>query len=247
MKVQILFDKSRCASCSQCVVACPAEASLLMADGVVILRDKCIGCGKCVDVCPNEARKVTGKYLTVDEVMEEILKDRMFYENSGGGVTLSGGEPLIQPEFASEILRTCKEKGLHTALDTCGYAPWETMRKLLEYTDLVLFDVKCVDVARHHHATGKTNEGIIQNAKKTAGLREMWVRIPMVPGFNDSEEEVRELASFVKKEIGPLKIDLHGYNRLGEGKYVRLDKESVHLAPQSEAYMHKLREIVLSK
>ncbi len=245
MKAEILIDRSKCASCGQCVTACPSKANLLTRDGVKIIRDKCIGCGKCVEICPNQARKLTGEYITVEEVIEEVLRDNIFYENSGGGVTLSGGEPLMQHDFALQLLRRCKEEGLHTALDTCGYIPWETMQTLLEYTDLVLYDIKCLDAKKHLKATGKTNELIIKNAKKLAGLKEIWVRIPLVPGFNDSEKEVMEIASFVKKEIDPLKIELHCYNRLGEGKYARLDKAGIHLDPQSDEYMEKLREIVI--
>lgn len=246
MKAEILFDKSKCAYCGQCVTACPAEVNLLTPEGVKINRTKCIGCGECADACSNEARRLVGEYITVEEVIEEILKDRMFYENSGGGVTLSGGEPSMQADFALQLLRRSKEEGLHTALDTCGYISWQTLNKLVDYTDLVLFDIKCLDATKHHKATGKTNELIIKNAKKIAGLKEMWVRIPLVPGFNDSENEIREISSFVKKEVSPLKIELNCYNRLGEGKYARLDRAGIHLDPQSEEYMEKLREIVVS-
>ena len=247
MKAEILLDKSKCASCGQCIISCPAGANLLTPDRVKIIRDKCMGCGECVEVCPNEARRLVGEYMTVDEVMEEILRDRVFYENSGGGVTLSGGEPLMQADFALQLLRRCKEEDLHTALDTCGYTSWKTMQKLLEYTDLVLYDIKCLDATKHSMATGKPNELIIENAKMIARSKEMWVRVPLVPGFNDSEREVRAIVSFIKKELGSTKIDLHCYNKLGEGKYDRLDKVGIHLDPQNEEYMEKLREIAVSE
>lgn len=246
MKAEILLDKGKCASCGQCVNSCPAGANVLTPDRVKIIRDKCMGCGECVSVCPNEARRLVGAYMTVDEVMEEIVRDRIFYENSGGGVTLSGGEPLMQADFALQLLRRCKEEDLHTVLDTCGYASWKTMQKLLEYTDLVLYDIKCLDATKHSMATGKPNELIIENAKMIARSKEMWVRVPLVPGFNDSEKEVRAIVSFIKKELGSPKIDLHCYNKLGEGKYDRLDKVAIHLDPQHEEYMEKLREIAVS-
>lgn len=246
MKAEILLDKGKCASCGQCVNSCPAGANVLTPDRVKIIRDKCMGCGECVSVCPNEARRLVGAYMTVDEVMEEIVRDRIFYENSGGGVTLSGGEPLMQADFALQLLRRCKEEDLHTVLDTCGYASWKTMQKLLEYTDLVLYDIKCLDATKHSKATGKSNELIIENAKMIARSKEMWVRVPLVPGFNDSEKEVRAIVSFIKKELGSPKIDLHCYNKLGEGKYDRLDKVATHLDPQHEEYMEKLREIAVS-
>lgn len=246
MKAEILLDKGKCALCGQCVNSCPAGANVLTPDRVKIIRDKCMGCGECVSVCPNEARRLVGAYMTVDEVMEEIVRDRIFYENSGGGVTLSGGEPLMQADFALQLLRRCKEEDLHTVLDTCGYASWKTMQKFLEYTDLVLYDIKCLDAIKHSKATGKPNELIIENAKMIARSKEMWVRVPLVPGFNDSEKEVRAIVSFIKKELGSPKIDLHCYNKLGEGKYDRLDKVAIHLDPQHEEYMEKLREIAVS-
>lgn len=246
MKPEVLFDKNRCTSCGQCVTACSSGANWLAGDGVKIDRDKCTGCGKCIEGCPNEARKITGRYATVGEVTEEILRDRKFYENSGGGITLSGGEPALQSEFALQLLRRCKEERLHTALDTCGYVPWQTMQKLLEYTDLVLYDIKCLDATKHSKATGEPNDTIIANAKKIAKYKEIWVRIPLVPGFNDSAEDIRAIVRFVKKELGPVKIDLQPYNKLGEGKYNRLDKTGVCLEPQSEEYIEKLRTIVES-
>ncbi len=247
MKPEVLFDKNRCTSCGQCIIACSSGANWLAGDGVKIDRDKCTGCGKCIEGCPNEARKLTGRYATVGEVMEEILKDRRFYENSGGGITLSGGEPTLQSEFALQLLQRCKEGGLHTALDTCGYVPWQTMQKLLEYTDLVLYDIKCLDATKHSKATGKPNDLIIANAKKIATYKEMWVRIPLVPGLNDSAEDIRAIVRFVKKELVLAKIDLHPYNKLGEGKYNRLAKTGVCLEPQSEEYIEKLRTIVESE
>ncbi len=190
---------------------------------------------------------LSGKHVTVDEVMEEILRDKKFYRNSGGGVTLSGGEPLMQADFALQLLRRSKEEGLHTTLDTCGYASLKTMQKLLEYTDLVLYDIKCLDATKHSKATGKPNELIINNAKIIVESEDMWVRVPLVPGFNDSEKEISEIARFVKNEIDPTKIDLHRYNKLGEGKYDRLDKVGIQLDPQSDEYLEKLKEIVESE
>lgn len=247
MKSEVLFDRSRCTSCGQCVIACPCGANSLTNHDIKIDRNKCTGCGKCVEVCPNEARRLAGKYTTVDDVMAEVLRDRMFYENSGGGVTLSGGEPLVQADFVLQLLRRCKEDRLHTALDTCGYASWKTIQQILEYTDLVLYDIKCLEAAKHSKATGKSNELIIENAKKIAKFKEMWIRVPLVPGFNDSEEEVKATVRFIRKELGLIKIDLHRYNKLGEGKYDRLDMLSIHLNPQSEDYIENLRKIAASE
>jgi len=247
LEPEILFDRTRCTSCGQCIVTCPSGSNALTDKVVKIDRNKCTGCGQCVAVCPNQSRRLAGRSATVDEVMEEVLRDRRFYENSGGGITLSGGEPSMQADFALELLRRCKEDRLHTALDTCGYTLRKTMQRLLEYTDLVLYDIKCLDPAKHIRATGKSNELILENAKKMARSKEMWIRVPLVPGFNDSEEEVRMILTFIKEELGLTKTDLHRYNPLGEEKYERLDRPCTHLAPQREEHIEKLREIAGSE
>jgi pyruvate formate lyase activating enzyme len=240
---EILLDRGRCTSCGKCAIVCPSDANSLVDKALKIDREKCKGCGQCVDVCSGQSRRLAGRRATVEEVMEEVLRDRKFYETSGGGVTLSGGEPTLQARFTLELLRQCKKEGLHTALDTCGHSPWEVMQGLLEYTDLVLYDLKCLDPAKHLKTTGKSNELIIDNARKIARSKEMWIRVPLIPGFNDTEEEVRALVKFIKKELGLTKIDLHRYNPLGEEKYARLDKRCTPLSPQPEEYVETLRKI----
>jgi pyruvate formate lyase activating enzyme len=247
LKPEILFERTRCTACGKCVTACPSAANTLMDQAVRIDRTKCAGCGECVDVCPNQLRRLAGREATVDEVIEEVLRDRKFYESSGGGVTLSGGEPSTQANFSLELLRRSKKEGLRTALDTCGAASWKTMQTLLEYTDLVLYDIKCLDAAAHRKATGKPNELILENLKKIAVSRETWIRLPLVPGFNDYEEEVRTILAFVKRELGLTRIDLHRYNPLGEEKYARLDRQCAHFTPQPEEYIKRLRQIATSE
>jgi len=245
-KPEVFLNKEKCTLCGQCVAICPTGASTLSAESSTIDRSKCIGCGKCVEACPNEARSLVGREATVDEVMQEVVRDRRFYENSGGGVTLGGGEPATQPEFALAILQRCKEEGLHTVLDTCGYAPWPIIEKLLEYTDLVLYDIKCMDAKKHHGATGKPNDIILENAKRIAKYKPMMVRVPMIPGFSDSAEEVRAIANFVKEELGSVDIDLLPYNKWGESKYERLDKTCFRLEEQTEEDIERLRAIISS-
>ncbi|MDD1748923.1 MAG: radical SAM protein, partial [Methanothrix sp.] len=185
-----------------------------------------------------------GKKMTVDEVLEEVLKDVKFYRRSGGGVTLSGGEPLAQPRFARELLRRCREEGLHATLDTCGYAPWSSFKGLLEYVDLVLFDIKHPNAAKHAEATGRDNRLILENAKRLAKLKPLRVRVPLIPEFNDSVETVGEIVRFAKDELGGPAIDLLPYNRLGEIKFDFLDKPGPALPSQTDDYLRTLEALI---
>ena len=185
--------------------------------------------------------------MTVDGVMHEVVKDLKFYENSGGGVTLSGGEPLAQPEFARLIIKECKQAELHTTLDTCGYAPWPDIEKLLEVVDLVLFDIKHLDVSKHREATGQDHLLILENARKISKLKPMRIRIPLIPGFNDSSEAVGGIAAFAKSELGCRDIDLLPYNRMGEVKYDFLDKSCVTLPSQSDDHLQMLESAIRSQ
>lgn len=247
-KPEIFLNKSRCTLCNRCVAACLSGASrLLDSVSVIIDRSKCIGCGKCVEACPNGARTLMGRYLTVDEVMHEVLRDRRFYENSGGGVTLSGGEPADQPQYALALLRACKDIGLHTVIDTCGYVSWSTMEKLLKYVDLVLFDIKHMDSRKHREATGKLNDMILENARRVARCKPMKVRVPVVPGFNNSAEEIRTIARFVKEELGSVEMDLLPYNKLGESKYEFLGRVFFQGESSREEEMQALEAEVISE
>jgi len=244
MEPEILFDARNCTSCGECIKICPQGATSRLQDRVRIDRNLCRGCGRCVEVCLNEARRLSGRSMTVDEVMRDVMKDAKFYEHSGGGVTLSGGDPLAQPHFALSILQRCKRAGFHTALDTCGYAPWQTFEGLLKYVDLVLFDIKQIDPQKHRTATGKDNELILQNARKIAKLRPMRVRVPIIPGFNDSVDAVKAIARFAKEELGIADVDILSYNKLGEGKYEFLDKSYSPLQSIDEHYFEALQACV---
>jgi pyruvate formate lyase activating enzyme len=243
-EAEIFLLKSNCRLCGRCVAVCPTGASSLLEDSAEIDRGKCIGCGKCVEVCPGEARKLVGAYVTKNEVMREVMRDVKFYENSGGGVTLSGGDPVAQPEFALSILRSSKEAGLHTVLDTCGHVAWSAMKRLLDYTDLVFFDIKTIDAKRHRAATGMSNRLILENAKRIAGYRPMRVRVPIIPNFNNSPEDVRTIARFVREELGEIEMELLPYNKLGEVKYERLGKIAFTAEAQSDEEMQNLEAVV---
>lgn len=245
LEPEILLNKDKCTACGKCVAACPAGANSLSGLCAKVERQKCLRCGKCVGVCPNEARRLSGKQMSVDEVIKEVLRDRMFYKTSGGGVTLSGGEATFQPEFALAILRECKTLGLNTAIETCGYASWQVLQSLLEYVDLVLFDIKHVDTVRHQAGTGMNNDIILENAGKIAALKPMKVRVPLIPGFNDSEQDIRAIAAFVGTLPNRIEMDLLAYNPLGEGKYEHLGKKRTeHKEVQSTTYIEGLRSVV---
>ncbi len=249
LKPELFYNRDRCVGCGKCIAVCPVNA-IEMGDGKVLTdRSICTGCGLCVDACPEEAREVMGKLMTADEVVNEVMKDAIFYKNSGGGVTLSGGDPFAQPTFSAAILRLCKEKGMHTAIETCGYAPWTTIEKILPFVDLVLYDMKHMDAAEHRKLTGVSNELILDNAKRI--LHEMHVpliiRVPVVPGYNDSSDNIEALAAFVVNELSPfLQVHLLPYHRLGESKVQQLERGNAPLnsAPPDEELMLSVKEIM---
>jgi len=244
---EIVLDGRKCTLCGACHRVCGNGAIRLEGGSPIFDRRSCEGCGQCAVVCPSEARRLSGRRMTVEEVMREVLKDVKFYENSSGGVTLSGGEPLAQPEFARSILEGCRQEGLHTALDTCGWAPWPDIEKILKLVDLVLLDIKHLDASMHREATGHDNLLILENARRMAKLKPMRIRVPLIPGFNDSPEAVRGIAEFVKNELGSRDIDLLAYNRMGEVKYDFLEKPCVPLPSQSDDHLRILEAVLCGR
>ena len=222
---EIMVRTVRCNGCGRCVDVCIPDAIALKENAIAIDRSRCDLCRKCIDACFDEAIEMSGRYVSVRETADECEKDEIFYRNSGGGVTLSGGEPLLQGEFTLNLLKECKDRSLHTALDTSGHADWELFDRILQYTDLVLFDIKHLDPKMHYGATGAGNELILRNLKKAAGARSrLWLRVPVIPDFNDSERYMEELAA-VLKGIPAEKISLLGYHEWGRPKYVALGRE----------------------
>ncbi|MDY6863243.1 MAG: glycyl-radical enzyme activating protein, partial [Thermodesulfobacteriota bacterium] len=222
---EILLDSERCTGCGRCVDVCSTGASVKTEKGVKINRKICIGCGKCVEACLNEARILAGEEMTVEETVEEVAKDSLFYRNSGGGITASGGEPLYQPTFLKNFLKSCQGKGLHTTLDTCGYAKADKLGVILEYVNLVLFDLKHMDTEVHKKFTGVSNRLILSNLKKIIAFgTPVLVRFPVIPGCNDSEKNVRETGQFIA-DIGLKEVSILPYHRMGMGKYAKLGRK----------------------
>ena len=214
---------------------------------VHVKRDICDNCGDCAEVCYPGALFICGKDYTVDELVKRLLQDRRFYERSGGGVTISGGEALCQPEFVLAVLKRLKEEGIHTALDTTGFASWETVEKVLPYVDLFLYDLKHMDSAKHKAVTAVPNEPILDNARKIAAAGgKMQVRIPVIPMFNNDEANIRKTAEFCK-ELGDAVevIQLLPYHNMGVTKYLRISDEPVAEATTpSDEFMQKLKRIM---
>jgi len=221
---EIVTYDAKCTRCGRCQQVCPVDAIAISDQGRKIDRAACNLCLKCAEVCPTGAIAVTGQWMSLEEVMKEVEADSLFYKNSGGGVTLSGGEPLMQREFALDLLKECQAKAFHTALDTSGYAPWEVLDRVLDHTDLVLYDIKHMDSERHGEGTGKGNGLILDNARRTAAKRKTWLRVPLIPGYNDSVEHLGAVARF-GLEIGAEKVSLLPYHIWGKSKYERLGRK----------------------
>ena len=222
---EIMIEGRKCAQSKTCIDICPLQCINFNAAKNIpeIDRSKCDRCMACVEACPAKALKIVGQYMHVDEIMADILKDELFYRNSGGGVTLSGGEALFQKKFAVLLLKECKKQHLHTAIDTSGYADWQVLENALKYLDLVLLDIKHMDSSKHKELTGAENKKILENAKRIAESTMVWVRIPVVTGFNDDRANILRTAEFAL-QIGAEKLSLLGYHELGKIKYEGLNR-----------------------
>jgi pyruvate formate lyase activating enzyme len=233
---EMMFFSDRCAACGTCVPICPNQAIALEAGSpdmrrayeIHTLREKCTVCGECVEACPQGAREIAGRVATSDELIDEIMKDVVFYDSSGGGVTFSGGEPLLQPDFLLALLRECKAREIHTAVDTCGFVEWETLSAIVPYADLILYDLKCMDAGMHFELTGRRNEVILENLTRLSRTHSnLVVRFPLIPGINDNEENILSTGEFLSSLRGEgrsPRIDVLPYHRTGIGKYERLGR-----------------------
>jgi len=222
---------ARCVHCGRCRQVCPQHAAGATGGNghASSARSGCTLCGECVRVCPTEARQMIGRRMSVEQVLAEVLKDRIFYDESGGGVTFSGGEPLMQAPFLAGLLRACRAEGVHTALDTCGFGPREDLLELAELSDLVLYDLKSLDDQRHREHTGASNAEILDNLQALAERHaNIWVRVPVVPGLNDGADQLEAMARFVSTLKGVRQVNLLGYHALGTHKRPSIGREGSH-------------------
>ena len=222
---EFLILENRCLGCGACRRACRFGA---LVDGQSVLPahvPACVRCGACVDACPTQARQIAGLKWGVPELLDAVQRDRLFYDDSGGGVTFSGGEPLAQPEFLRAALLACRSVGLHTAVETCGLARTEDLLAIVPGADLFLYDLKLMDEAKHRQHTGMSNGLILENllALGRAGCR-IWIRVPVIPGINDSAEDLDATARFAATIPGVQRVDLLPYHRAGLQKSRRLGR-----------------------
>lgn len=233
---ELLYSAEKCVGCGHCVPLCPQKCHSIDENGRHLFdRSKCTGCSACTEKCYTEALTLCGKDQSVEYVLEQVLKDKVFYENSGGGMTVSGGEPMAQFPFTLELIKQAKAAGLHVAIETCGFAQESHYAQITDLVDLFLFDIKSVNDANHKKFTGQSNELILKNLRfldsKGVDIR---LRCPLVPGLNDSEDDLRAIAKLANSLTNVKGIDVEPYHPLGVSKAAQLGKEDFFKAPFAE-------------
>jgi pyruvate formate lyase activating enzyme len=249
-KISLWYFEKKCIRCNQCVAACKNNALTAqdVSPHILIDRAKCTNAGRCVEACPTTALCFDGSTVSHEEVMEVLLEDKQFYEQSGGGVTLSGGDPLFQHEFSLEILKTCKSQGIHTAIETCMYGRPEIIERFFKYVDMFIVDLKIFDSLEHKKYTGVENEIIKANFELIASKKdEVLVRIPLIPGITATKENIKQIARFVHNTNSGIPIELMNYNSLAENKYRLMGNEYKiikGLKPLSEMELEELYKAI---
>lgn len=267
MEPQMLFYANKCTRCGSCLRICPHAKEAFLATGITeeqleaaipgagewmdkaearVTSEQCTLCGKCALVCPADARKVCGKTWTVEEVYREVAKDKAYYDNSEGGVTFSGGECMLQIDFLCACLKKCKENGIHTAVDTAGSVPWSCFEKIIPYTDLFLYDVKCISEEVHKDCTGVSNVLILENLRRLSEEFEgdIMIRVPIIPTVNDGEE-AEKIAAFLDS-ITVTTVEALPYHKMGEHKYNALGMKYHPYAVPDAAAMTQIKSLFKS-
>ncbi len=241
---EVVRVESRCLRCRECVRACPQDIARMNSETED--REACTHCGSCVRACPTGARQFAGLPMTVMDVLQEILKDSIFHDDSSGGVTFSGGEPLLQPEFLLALLRACRQAGIHTAVDTCGFVKESLLLQVAALADLILFDLKILDDARHRKFTGVSNQIILENLRELCRKHaNVWLRVPLLPGINDAPEELGAMAEFAVSLSAIRQVSLLPYHRTGVQKFRRFgrDYRLADTVPPSAAEIQAASEV----
>ena len=247
---EIGFIAKLCQNCGRCMKACP-EGAIIPGEGLYrIDRDKCNSCAICLENCYYDALVRYGKPMSPEEVFQKVRRDKMFYDSSGGGVTVSGGEPMIYADFVAELFEKCRGDGINTCVETCGYAPTEGFDKVLPLTDWLYFDLKIMDIEVHRRWTGCSNELILTNARKAAAFgTKILFRQPLIPGVNDTEENITQTSQFIQN-LGrkDIELQLMPYHRAGQTKYdaLKLINETADVSPMNAAEINAVKEKYIS-
>lgn len=247
----LLVQSDKCIKCGRCIDACPNAANKIIDNNLQVNRSLCQACGECTkpEVCLLSLRKIEGRSVTVEEIMNYVIRDYNLYVNTGGGITISGGAPEAQSQFSIELLKAANENIVHSCIETTGYAKWEKLKPIIELADFILFDLKCIDEKKHIEGTGKSNKLILDNAKNILKIKkDILFRTPLIPGFNDSFEDIETIARFIFNELklSPTNyLELLPYNTLGEEKYKYMGLKEVRLNSQhqNKEYLESLNNI----
>ena len=246
-KKQLQLFLSKCADCGKCFTVCAQKARQKKNKNRVFLRELCLACGECAKACPAEALVITGREAGVNEILDEVEKDRVFYKNSGGGVTFSGGEPFLQKKFLLELLKESKKRKLHTAVETNLSAHRANIEELKNYINLFIVDIKTMDETLHKKITDSSNITTLENIKVLAdGKNNIWIRIPLIPGVNDNTKEIKKISNFSRTLKGVSRIQLMPFHQLAGSKYesLGLDYKAKDLIPPGKEKISELELLV---